>query len=118
MVRPCLLWRVIMSHTNQCNESIQHSTAYNNGVMSRLQPGFNFSAIEEYSVTGGGGTFSYPDNGTTLSLPVSGLYFLNITAADCPAFAAKPPGQLLKTHYFFGYRWLADPYLYYFEQTV
>lgn len=74
-----------------------------------LQPGF---ALDASDVLKGqkseGGKYTYPSNGKTTTIPVSGIMFINITATSCKPFGSShlplPDGVVLKPHHYFGFR--------------
>lgn len=74
-----------------------------------MQPGFS---LEPSSVLKGeraeGGHYTYPGKGKQVTVPVSGILFMNITASSCTAFGNShlplPDGVVLKPHHYFGFR--------------
>lgn len=55
-----------------------------------------------------GGHYIYPGKGQRLTVPVSGIFFMNITATSCQPFGSShlplPDGVVLKPHHYFGFR--------------
>lgn len=74
-----------------------------------MQPGF---ALDPADVLRGkrliDGAFVYPPDGKPMTVPVSGVLFMNITAVHCQpngnSHLPLPDGVVLKPHHYFGFR--------------
>ena len=74
-----------------------------------MQPGFLLPAASTLTrQTASNGVYTYPPTGSPVTVPVSGVLYLNITATACSPTSNSalplPEGLILKPHYYFAAR--------------